>query len=187
MRNLFPLLLFLAACSDAPPTTPETRPVENPNAGNTAIYDVDPDDPYEIDARSFLDLTPGAPVAASKYLIDEGIMDTGDGEAHLYYIHGDRNDTLGYLLLKPGDELIGDIHIKSPDVVTTNGIRVGVTHGELKERLGKLTYSEAIYGNAILASTDGMSYQLEFYRPDSFGPLPEVPDDTQVTEIIIPR
>ncbi|WP_116124645.1 hypothetical protein [Lewinella sp. IMCC34183] len=185
MRYLFLACLGLLACSDGPPTTPETRPVEYPNAGNTAIYDVDPDDPYEIDGNRFLDLRPGEPLSESQYLIDAGLVDTEEGQADRYHIRGDRNDTLGYLLQPPGDQQIGNIYITSPDVVTTNGLRVGVTLADLRERLGRLEFSRVPYGTAIVAARDGMGFVLEFYQPDLGAPLPEVPDSIPVQALII--
>ncbi|MGB3800923.1 MAG: hypothetical protein WA952_13995 [Lewinella sp.] len=133
-RLLVPLFFFLA-CSDSPPTTPETRPVENPNAGNTAIYDVDPDDPYEIGSGSFMDMRPGDTVDTHSDWLTPGTLVNGEGEFDVYYILGRRSDTLGYVY-SADERTIESIIIESTDAVTQDGIRVGNTFGELTERLG---------------------------------------------------
>lgn len=130
MLRYAPLCLLLATCSDQPPTTPETRPVENPNAGNTAIYDVDADDPYEIDDDSFLEITPGQPLSDNDFLLP------GDGDRR--YLRGRRGDTLGFVLLQDDGSSVAEVHVTSPDVVTKDGLRVGNTLGEVMERRGKL-------------------------------------------------
>ncbi|CAH1002034.1 hypothetical protein LEM8419_02949 [Neolewinella maritima] len=180
MLRYLSFLLVLLACSDRPPTTPETRPVEYPNAGNTAIYDVDPDDPYEIDDSSFLEMQPGQPIAPFVDL-RPGTLRTGDGELAVRYIPGRSNDTLGYVAAEGG--LIDHIVIWSTDVVTKNGIRVGNTYGELVERLGQL----APYGSGVearvYATHDGLTYRLGMNAPA--GPLASVPDTVPIVEIIL--
>ncbi len=135
-RLLLPVLL-LVGCSDGPPTTPETRPVENPNAGNTAIYDVDPDDPYEIGDGSFMDMEPGETLAAFSEFLVPGELKNGDGVFAVHYIIGRRKDTLGYVF-SSDTVSIESITILSPDAVTQDGIRVGNSFSELEERIGKV-------------------------------------------------
>ena len=133
------LLLTLLACSDRPPTTPETRPVENPNAGNTALYDVDPEDPYEIGDRSFLDMQPGDAIADYPNLLRDSTLTTGDGTFTVYAIHGRNGEALGYLHPDPEDAgRIGHLVVTSADVVTEQGLRVGNSYAELVERMGEV-------------------------------------------------
>ncbi|MCP9237604.1 hypothetical protein [Lewinella sp. JB7] len=153
MYRLALLLLVLCACSDGPPTTPETRPVENPNAGNTAIYDVDADDPYEIGDGAFLDMRPGAPVATFRKLLKE------DGGR--YNIRGRRRDRLGYVLTDASGETIASIHVTSPDVVTQNGIRVGLTQDELRERIGPITPGAPGPDGLRCVTQDALTYCLQ--------------------------
>ena len=137
MVRYLPLLL-LFACADGPPTTPETRPEEHPNADNTAIYDVDPDDPYEIDDSSFLDFTPGQPLPErSEFLSEVATPRSGKSSYQRYSLRGERRDTLGYLLVDPTTEHVAEVHITSRDVVTRNGLRIGNTFAEITERLGQ--------------------------------------------------
>lgn len=126
MLRYLPLLLLLA-CNDRPPTTPETRPVENPNAGNTAIYDVDADDPYEVGNGSFLDLTPGQTVSST----DDRLEQTEEG----YNLLGRKGERLGTVTFDK-DNRIKRITITSAAVVSRYGIRVGLSYPELIERTG---------------------------------------------------
>ncbi|PPK86239.1 hypothetical protein CLV84_3161 [Neolewinella xylanilytica] len=139
MYRLLFIPVFFLTCSDGPPTTPETRPVDHPNAGNTAIYDVDADDPYEIDNGTFLDLAPGMLLPpAVKDNVSTLPVQSDDRNRTLPLI-GKRKDTLGTIQIQANQDTIQSIHVTSPDVVTNSGIRVGVTYGDLIERLGSLT------------------------------------------------
>ncbi|THH41697.1 hypothetical protein [Neolewinella litorea] len=178
-------VIFLLGCSDSPPTTPETRPVENPNAGNTAIYDVDADDPYEIADSSFLDLSPGMALPQTESLREAGVLTVGDQTFDRYFLTGRRQDTLAYLLVDRGDRFISAIHITSSDVVTRDGLRVGNTYGELVERLGKLPAPSTVAGRPVIKGPDWLSYQLGAYAPSASGA--GVPAETPIEEIILIR
>ena len=171
MLRYAPLCLLLAACSDRPPTTPETRPVENPNAGNTAIYDVDPDDPYEIDDGSFLDISPGQTLSESDFLLP--------GEGAQRYLSGRRGDTLGYVLLD-GD-IVTEVHVTSPDVVTKDGLRVGNTLAEVMERRGKLDTE----GRTVVGEPSASNVRVCFELAPAG--TTATPMDAPVREIVLRR
>jgi hypothetical protein len=130
LARLFLLSGFclILGCTDSPPTTPETRTVQLPNAGNTAIYDVDPDDPYEVGDNEFLTLQPGQ--YTNRY--GTRLITPFAGDPVRYHIIGSRDDTLGYLRAPSGR--IQSIHITSPNVVTQNGLRIGMQRGEVRQR-----------------------------------------------------
>ncbi len=138
LKHATALLLFVA-CSDNPPTTPETAPVENPNAGNTAIYDVDPDDPYELSDSSFLDMRPGLDIGPFRAFLRPGTLLVDGQDQSVYYVEGRDRERLGYVNVQEAEDLrIREIHITSPDVVTRSGLRVGNSYQEFLERLGPL-------------------------------------------------
>lgn len=180
---LLPLLLLLA-CADNPPTTPETRPVENPNAGNTAIYDVDADDPYEIGDGSFMDMRPGDPLAPFSDFLHAGTVSSGEGTFDVYHITGRRDDTLGYVYSDDGST-VGSIFITSPDAVTQQGIRVGNTVAELRERLGQLELYGTELEARVYAAKPPFRYRLQANADP--GPIDSAALDpaTEVMEIII--
>lgn len=181
MHKYLPLLLLCLGCNDRPPTTPETRPVEHPNAGNTAMYDVDPDDPYEIDDSSFLDMRAGSQVQAFPEILRLGTLENGEGSFPVYYISGRRDDTLGYVFAPDG--MIEQITVYSPDVVTKNGIRVGNTYQELVERIGPVTTHGTEIKSRVYATKDGLTYRLSMLDQNNL--IDSVPAGTTITEIIL--
>lgn len=183
LKYLLPALL-LVSCSDSPPSTPETRPVENPNAGNTAIYDVDPDDPYEAGDSSFLDLTPGMPLPGSPALLQAGVLTVGSTTFDRYFLLGRRQDTLAYVLADPEPQMIEAIYITSADVVTRQGLRVGNTYGELTERLGRLAPPAEVGGRPVIRGDGFLHYQLAAFAPGAGG---AVPPETVIETIILQR
>ena len=181
MKPLVLLPLLLMACSDGPPTTPETRPVENPNAGNTAIYDVDPDDPYEIANDTFLDLSPGMLLPYAADDVTRIIEPTTYDELRAMPLVSDRGDTLGSLLLRADSDTIHSIRITSPNVVTQNGIRPGFTYGELTERLGAVSLLQGASPQTAYAFLPPLYYLLD--RPFS----DTISNDAVISEIVLRR
>ena len=183
-RLLLLSLLFLTRCADNPPTTPETRPVENPNAGNTAIYDVDADDPYEIGDGSFMDMRPGDPLAPFRDFLRPGSLETGEGSFEVHFIAGRRKDTLGYGFSDDGNT-IESITITSPDAVTQQGIRVGNSLSELRERLGQLELYGTEVESRVYASKPPFRYRLNANAPAGPVDTSAIQSTTEVREIII--
>ena len=188
MRYVLPLLLSVVfACNDRPPTTPETRPVENPNAGNTAIYDVDADDPYEIGDGSFLDMRPGAPIADfSGLLRAESSDDTGGGRP-FHQIVGRRDQELGYLYTQADEgERIDYIVITSSDVVTEDGIRVGNSYAELVERLGEVEVQRGAEDTSLVYVSQGaLRYGLNLANNQYDPAQTDIDPTTPITQIEI--
>ena len=187
MRYLIALAVLWTSCSDRPPTTPEPRPVDNPNAGNTAIYDVDPDDPYEIGDGSFLDMRPGQPLDRFSDLLTAGSLEDGEGTPDVHYIRGRKDQELGYVLPEPDDAtLIGTIVITSPDVVTENGIRVGNSYAELVERRGELE----VHGTAderVYVSDGPLDYRLNMANKQYDLDTARIDPTTVISQIEIRR
>lgn len=184
LKYLGPLLLILA-CSDAPPTTPETRPEAFPNADNTAIYDVDPDDPYEIDDGSFLDLRPGGSVADFPGLLRPDTLRDGEGSLAIYSIvNGEK--VLGYVVPEAGSEgRIERVVITSDEVVTEDGIRIGNGLAELIERIGSVEVHGSEVESRVYAYKDRLSYRLDMLS-SQYALDPESIDSTAlITQIVI--
>ena len=185
-------ILFLSlglACNDRPPTTPETRPVENPNAGNTAIYDVDADDPYEIGDGSFLDMRPGAAIADFSGLlrVDRSSDDTGGGDRPVHQIVGRRDQELGYVYTQADEgERIDYIVITSPDVVTEDGIRVGNSYAELVERLGEVEVQRGAEDTSLVYVSQGaLRYGLNLANNQYDPAQTDIDPTTAITQIEI--
>ncbi len=186
MLKFFIPLLLLVACSDNPPTTPETVPVDNPNAGNTAIYDVDPDDPYEVTDRAFLDMRPGLDIGPFSKFLRPGIIPVDGQDQTVYYIEGRKRERLGYLQVGEGDaSRISEIHITSPNVVTRDGLRTGNSYREVIERLGPLDVVGGGSNGAAYLQHGLLAYRLS--RNDlqaAFDPA-AIDSTTKILEIVI--
>ena len=182
LRYLLPLLLL--ACNDRPPTTPETRPVDNPNAGNTAIYDVDPDDPYEMGDSSFLDMRPGSNIADFASLLEPFTLRSGDGEQAAHRIVGRKGEELGFLLTEDSTH-ISSIWITSPDVVTEDGLRVGNSFGELAERIGAVEVDGSAVEARVFVRAGGLAYQLAMHSQVGNIDQTTIYPATEITHIVI--
>lgn len=191
-------LLFLCSCGPAQPTDndrPEaaTDTLPEQNQGNLDIYDVDPDDPYQVgEDNSLLGILPGDAIDRHRDLLREGELRTGDGTFEVFYLDGADGTELGYLLPEPtpdGTEglTVRSINVTSPRVVTNQGIRVGNTIGELEERLGALDIQGSELESRVHAydRANRRAYRLDF--PDMRRNIPrdEVPDDAQVVYIVL--
>ncbi len=185
LKFVAPLLLFVA-CSEGPPSTPETAAVENPNAGNTAIYDVDPDDPYEIGDSSFMDMRPGEDIGPFTRQLRPGIIPVDGQDQTIFYIEGRKRERLGYVKVDELDQSkMGDIYITSPDVVTRDGIRVGNSYQEILERLGKVDVQGGGGDGPAYLTQGKLAYRLAMSElQDAFDPN-AIDSTTKITEIVI--
>ncbi|NJB85119.1 hypothetical protein GGR26_000864 [Lewinella marina] len=174
--------LMLASCSDGPPHTPETRPVEHPNAGNTAIYDVDADDPYEMGDSSFLDLYPGMPLPATDALAPAGEVSVQETTFDRYWLMGEREDTLAYVLVDRPNRTISSIHVVSPDVATRAGLRVSNSFDEIRQRTGATKVVKDPEGQPLLRGDGWIHYRLTYSTGNE---ADTIPSESTVSEIIL--
>lgn len=198
MKSIFAFFLLFALFScGSDKTIADTKGIEtpaadtpDPNDGNTAIYDVDDDDPYLISNSHFLGLTPGGSLAEFVDGLRSGVLQTGEGDFDVHYIDSAEGDELGYVMADPRDEnTIGNIYVTSPKVVTEKGIRVGMSYAELQEKMGRLE----VHGSEIegythaYADADGLAFRLDSgnwsYEVDPTAIKPE----TEILEIVIER
>ena len=127
------------------------------NQGNLDLYEVDPEDPYEIDEDgSFLGIAPGDALDTHR----DGLRE-GDAPGR-FFIDGAEGSELGYLTAEAGQ--ITGVFITAPNVVTRNGIRVGYSLAELTERIGE---TRAL-GDG-LRERDGLTYRLAGGRITEIG------------------
>ena len=185
------LLLLAVACgpsATAPPEPPVPPAADAANVDEASIYEVDEEDPYLIFNGTFFDVAPGQAMSLVTDRLREGKLKTGEGKSVAYFIDGEDDEELGYLLPDPSDEFkVGDITITSPRAITQEGARVGNTYGELIERLGPLAVDESETGRGTLAIYDGLLYRLDEVHDTSERSRDAVPDDAEIIAIIIPR
>lgn len=194
MKPFFALLL-LAVClscggeksiADTDGIETPTADTPDPNDGNTAIYDVDADDPYLISNGYFLGLTPGGSLAEFSDGLRKGVLQTGDGDFDVFYIDSAEGDELGYVTADPRDEqTIGYIFVTSPDVVTEKGVRVGISFAELKQRIGAVEVHGSEIEGYTYAQANGMAYRLDSGNWSYEVDVSTIAPETKVIEIVI--
>ncbi|OAV46094.1 hypothetical protein [Lewinella sp. 4G2] len=191
------LLITCAACGGDAAGPPEegagfdtemTPEIDSPNEDNTDIYDVDPEDPYLISNGTFLGLKPGEPLGAYAEVLRKGRLKDGEGSFDVYYIDGAEGSKLGYLMPDPLDKnIVGDIYVTSPAVVTEKGIRVGTTYEELVERIGAISFHGSEIESRVYGNKEGISYRLDMTSADYDLDNSRISPETAITEIVISR
>lgn len=187
------LLLFLISCGNEPATITDTSDIEipaaeteDPNDGNTAIYDVDTDDPYLLSNGYFLGMKPGESLTGFVDVLREGELKTGEGAFPVFYIDGAEGDELGYVYSREGTAgAIDEITITSPKVVTEEGVRVGLSFNELTQRLGEPEVFASEIESRVYATKDGITYRLATNGKPGKTTAGDIEGDVEVMQIIL--
>lgn len=186
-------LLVLTSCGKEPKAITDITDIEtpaadtpDPNDGNTAIYDVDADDPYLLSNGYFLGMTPGGSLIDYKDGLRTGQIRTGEGEFDVLFIDGAEGDELGYVYsMESDDPTIDQITITSPKVVTEKGVRVGLSFDELQQRLGPLEVSASEIESRVYARKDGITYRLDTNGAPGKTTAADIDGDVEVMQIIL--
>ena len=187
------LLLFLISCGNEPKSVADipdeettTSDVEGPNEDNTAIYDVDDDDPYLLSNGYFLGMSPGGSLADFEDGLRDGELKTGEGTFPVFYIDGAEGDELGYVYSREGAAgTIDQITVTSPRVVTENGVRVGLSFNELSQRLGELEVFASEIESRVYATKDGITYRLATTGVAGKTSAEDIGGEVEVMQIIL--
>lgn len=194
MKPAYCLLLCVLLCGcggeeatiDASVTDTATIPVQEAPA--PAPEEIEEVSPYVVSNGFFLGMKPGGSIAEFKDGLRADVLQTGEGDFDVFYIDGAEGNELGYLMPDPRDEkMIGSIYITAEEVITEDGISVGMRFAELQEKIGEV----AVHGSEIegmtYASKNGLAYRLDTniwtYEVD----LSEIKPATKLLEIVIER
>lgn len=137
---------------------------------------------------SFRGIAPGDKLATHEAELLKSQLVNGEGDFTVYLIMDGPESKIGYLMPDPNDETkVGDITITSSIPTTTEGMKVGMTLGDLFNRYRNLE----IHGSEIEGRTTATKGQLSFridannyeYEIDP----EEIPLNTKITEISINR
>ncbi len=187
------LCLFLFACGggkadlETTQDTPDAEPAPQTMTDEEIVATAE-ENPYLISNGTFLGMAPGDDLTAFADGLRAGVLQTGEGDFDVFYLDGAEGNELGYLMPDPRDEAtIGNIYVTSPDVVTEQGVRVGMSLAELEQRLGELEVHGSEIEGYTYAEKDGLAYRLDAniytYEVDRAALKPE----TQVLEIVVDR
>jgi len=182
------LLLAVTLLSCAPENKTATRADSVFAARPAAASAADANSLDIIFSDSFRGISPGDKMATHETSLVISQLVTGDGDFTVYLIMDGPESKIGYLMPDPNDETkVGDITITSPIPTTTEGMKVGMTLGDLFNRYRNLE----IHGSEIEGRTTAYKDQLSF-RIDasnySYEIDPEkIPLNAKITEISINR
>jgi len=185
--------MVFTACGSEPKSITDTTGLEDsaddtpaPNDDNTAIYDVDADDPYLLSNGYFLGMTPGGSLDDYIDGLRTGQIRTGEGEFDVLFIDAAEGDELGYVYTPDKTEpIIEQITITSPKVVTEKGVRVGLSFDELKQRLGPVEVYASEIESRVYATKDGITYRLNINGTPGKTTAADIGDDVEVMQIIL--
>lgn len=181
--------ILLMSCNETKTPTTETKEeTTNTRIEVAPTEEVTKEIPLTIFQNSFLTISPGDQVEEHKAVIEEGLLQTGEGDFDIYNIKDAKNDVVAYFLANPIDnELIGDIYITSPLAKTEDGIGIGHTFGDLLAKYPDLE----VHGSEIEAQTFANQGNLSFKidEPHSTYDLETsaVSKEAKIIEIIVVR
>lgn len=139
-----------------------------------------------ITSKSFMGIKPGDNITDHEAHLKKDLLQTGEGDFEIYQILDQKSAPVGYLHPDPNDEqLVGMIVVTSPEAKTEDGLSIGMTLGDLRE---KLTDYE-IHGSEIEGYTAAyhgpFSYQLDSYNWEYDLDASKIADDVKIIEITL--
>jgi len=174
--------LFQSCETEKKPTTPSTE-VKTENKGE--VKDVT-DENYIIKNKSFQGISIGDNLAEKAKMLTKEVMKTGEGDFVTYELKNAAGEKLAFVMPDPRDpKLVGDITIVSPKAMTSKGVRVGMTLGELKKRIGDLTVHGSEIESRTSVAKDNIRYRLDAANNTYEVDQSKVSDEVKILEITI--
>ncbi|MFK8005209.1 MAG: hypothetical protein AB8H03_02515 [Saprospiraceae bacterium] len=141
---------------------------------------------YKIKKKSFQGISIGDNISEKASMLTKEVMQTGEGDFVTYEIKSDAGEKLAFVMPDPRDpKLVGDITIISPNAMTSKGVRVGMTLGELKKRIGELTVHGSEIESRTSVAKDNFRYRLDAANNTYEIDQSKVSDDVKILEITI--
>lgn len=181
-------LALLISCDETKTPAAETQNETSTTTEPTPEEEIEKEVPLTIFQNSFLGIAPGDQVAEHKALLEEDLLQTGEGDFEIYNIKEAKNGVVAYFLADPMDnELIGDIFITSPLAKTEDGIAIGHTFGDLVNKYPDLE----VHGSEIEAQTfadqGNLSFKIDEPHTTYDLDIDAVSKEAKIIEIIISR
>lgn len=144
------------------------------------------DNELVIKENSFRGIKVGDKISSHSAYTKKDQMETGEGTFSIYLIKDFNDNPVGYFHPDPNNQnLVGDITIDTKNVETTEGIRVGSTFQELKNKFPKIK----VYGSEIEGRThatyDNLVYRLDIEHFSYEVDMKKIPLDTKIVSITI--
>lgn len=192
MKSAFFILItflsfsFLQSCESEKKTDASSPEEKTENLENKNEVKVATKRNYKIKKKSFLGISIGDNLEEKANMLAKEVMKTGEGDFVTYGIKNDSGEKLAYVMPDPRDpKIVGDITIISPNAMTSKGVRVGMTLGELKKRIGELTVHGSEIESRTSVAKDNFRYRLDAANNTYEIDQSKVSDDVKILEITI--
>jgi len=141
-----------------------------------------------ISTTSFRGIMPGDKITDHTDYIQKETMRTGEGSFDIYRIKDFNNNPAGYFMADPKDDaLVGNITVEAPTANTIDGIHIGSTFGELKDKVLAIeVHGSEVEGRTYL-NYNNLSYRLDVANFTYEVNAQSIPASTKITEIVVNR
>jgi len=137
---------------------------------------------------SFRGIAPGDKMAVHEANLVKSELVTGEGDFTVYLIMDEPEGKIGYLMPDPDDETkVGDITITSSIPTTTEGMKVGMTLGDLFNRYRNLEIHGSEIGGRTTAYKGQLSFRIDANNYEYEIDPEKIPLNAKITEISINR
>lgn len=139
-----------------------------------------------ISPGSFRGISPGDEIATHEAGLEKGELVKGGGAFTVYNLTDEEGNHLGYLRPDSSDEQrVGEVIITSSIPATTEGMKVGMTLGDLFDRYRNLEIHGSESDGQVRASKNQLTFRLDTQNK-SYQLDPEaIPLNTRIIEITI--
>lgn len=178
------LATLLSACAEenTTATTSDSVFAARPAAASVA----DANSLVLISPNSFHGISPGDEIATHEAMLEKGELVKGGGAFTVYNFTDDQGNHLGYLRPDSSDERrVGQVVITSSVPVTTEGARVGMTIGDLRNRYRNLEFHGSESDGQIRASKNQLSFRLDAQNKNYEVDPRSIPLNTKIIDITI--
>lgn len=189
IKRLLPLSFFFILLISCNRTKVDKDLINNVTTPTTEVEEeVEKEVPPIVFQNSFLTVVPGTPIVEYKAIIEEDLLQTGEGDFEIYNIKNAQQKVLAYFLADPVDnELVGDIYITSPLAQTEDDIHIGQTFGDLVTKYSTLEVHGSEIESQTFATVGNLSFRIDEAHATYELEISAVSKTAKIIEIVIKR
>lgn len=192
-RFFLPLCMLCLVWACGPQNGEDTSTSEN---GDTKAPTIASEDEAEPDTKEadlpliyedqVFGIRLGQDIAAIELPLEEGQVESGEGPADVLFIKSESGASLGYLYGHIDEEgKVGTTVVTTENAQTEEGIRVGMTFGELKERISDFDLSGSPTEPKVVAYYKKFGFTLDYESTEYEVKPEEVPEEAKILEIVL--
>ncbi len=161
-------------------------PEEDVPADNDENIDLSDAIPHILYDDNAFGISIGQKIADIELPVEKTVLETGEGSFDIYEIKLENGTLVGYLHPDTRDaSRVGQIVVDFDNAQTEEGIQIGTTFGELKEKISDFEVHGSEIESQVNVFYKGFAFQLDHYSSDYNLDPSEIPDDADVIEIAI--